>query len=134
MKKLEFLLDEESNLLSTCAYCHHFFTLNQIDLLKCPKAKIFIDFHGNIISKHLKDRYWSLNKFINYLHGTWKMSWRDIYWKIWSYTIGFECEKCGKYFTAAEGKMCAYHPLQPTYLIDPNYGVYAIYIYIYIYL
>lgn len=30
----------------------------------CPKAKIFIDFHGSVIAEHVADRNFDINKFI----------------------------------------------------------------------
>ena len=124
MKKLEQLLEADTNLLKRCNYCNELFTQAQIESLKCPKAKIFIDFHGNIISKHVGDNNWSLNKFINYLHSNCKMSWRDIYWKIWSYTIEFKCEKCEQYFRGSHIFHCAYHPQKPIFQHSSNRGMY----------
>ena len=36
-------------------------TLTKLNLLKCPKYKIFIEFQGNIISNISKGKYWYLN-------------------------------------------------------------------------
>ena len=33
----------------------------------CEKARIFIDFHGNVIAEHIPDRNWQPNKFLMYL-------------------------------------------------------------------
>ena len=35
--------------------------------MTCPKAKIFIDFHGSVIAQHISDRGWDINKFVMYL-------------------------------------------------------------------
>jgi hypothetical protein len=35
--------------------------------MTCPKAKIFIDFHGTVIAQHVADRSWDINKFVMYL-------------------------------------------------------------------
>jgi hypothetical protein len=123
MKKLEMLLEDESNLLYRCIYCNSLFTLDQTEYLKCKNAKIFIDFHGNVIAKHVSDRAWNLNKFINYLHTTCKLHWRDIYWKIWSYTLLFSCSHCDCFFRGAELNHCAYHTQNPIFTFGSNKGM-----------
>lgn len=51
MKKLEALMEEgESNTLYRCFYCSQLFTSEQREWMVCPKAKIFIDFHGSVIA------------------------------------------------------------------------------------
>ena len=79
-KKLEALLEEERNILQLCTYCNKIFTMEQREWMTCPKAKIFIDFHGNVIAKHVADRLWDINKFILFLKN--HFYWREIYWKV----------------------------------------------------
>lgn len=50
MKKLELLFEEETNMLNRCVYCNCLYTEAQREWLNCPKAKIFIDFHGSVIA------------------------------------------------------------------------------------
>ena len=50
MKKLELLFEEESNMLNRCVYCNSLYTVAQREWTICPKAKIFIDFHGSVIA------------------------------------------------------------------------------------
>jgi hypothetical protein len=56
----------------------------------CPKAKIFIDFHGIVIAQHVADRYWDINRFIQFMKKE-GVTWKDIYWKIWGRLQSFEC-------------------------------------------
>jgi hypothetical protein len=67
MKKLELLFEDEINVLYRCIYCDMLFTTEQREWLICPKAKIFIDFHGCVIAHHMADRSWDINKFVMYL-------------------------------------------------------------------
>ena len=67
MKKLEFLFEEEYNMLNRCVNCGCLYTSNQREWMACPKAEIFIDFHGNIVTKHQADKHWDINKFVLYL-------------------------------------------------------------------
>ena len=32
--------------------------------MQCEKAKIFIDFHGNVIARHVSDETWNINEFV----------------------------------------------------------------------
>lgn len=47
----------------------------------CPKAKIFIDFHGSVIAQHISDRSWDINKFVMFLRQK-LVHWKDIFMKI----------------------------------------------------
>ena len=52
MKKLEYLFEEEHNMLNRCANCNSLYSNNQREWMHCPKSNNFIDFNGNVISKH----------------------------------------------------------------------------------
>jgi hypothetical protein len=67
MKKLELQFEEEANMIYKCAYCDHLYTNAQREWMICPKAKIFIDFHGSVIAQHVSDRSWDINKFVMFL-------------------------------------------------------------------
>ena len=67
MKKLELVFEDESNLIMKCAYCSQLYTSKQREWMVCPKAKIFIDFHGTVIAQHVSDRNFDINKFVMYL-------------------------------------------------------------------
>ena len=93
MKKLETLMEGESNMIYRCIYCNTLFTQEQREWNVCPKAKIFIDFHGSVIAQHVADRYWELNKFIQFLRKE-SVPWKEIYWKVWARLQTFFCEVC----------------------------------------
>ena len=67
MKKLEFLFEEEHNMLHRCVNCNSLYTNMQREWMHCPKADIFIDFHGNVVAKHQNDKHWDINKFVMFL-------------------------------------------------------------------
>ncbi len=123
MRKLEMLLEDERNLLSRCVYCNSLFTKDQLPTAKCRGAKLFIDFHGNVIASHVGDGSWNLNKFINYLHSTCRLPWRDIYWKVWAHTLCFDCRDCRERFAANQHFLCAYHPDTPLFSFGSNTGM-----------
>ena len=94
MKKLELLLEDEKNYLHKCAYCLKLFTKSQQSVLSCSKGKPFIDFNGQQRAKHGIDKEWDLKKFITYVRETYRISWKEIYWKVWSHLNYFKCSRC----------------------------------------
>jgi hypothetical protein len=88
----------------------------------CPKAKIFIDFHGSVIAKHVADRSWDINKFLMFLKQK-SISWKDMYWKIWSRLLTYECSECEKMFVGAEIGHCSYHPQKAKFNFGSNMGL-----------
>jgi hypothetical protein len=77
--------------------------------LSCSKGKPFIDFHGQLRAKHTIDKDWDLKKFITYIRETYRISWKEIYWKVWSYLYLFKCQNCSQCFPVAELGNCKYH-------------------------
>jgi len=67
MKKLEFLFEEEHNMLNRCVNCGGLYTSNQREWMKCSKASTFVDFYGNAVAKHSSDKHWDINKFVMFL-------------------------------------------------------------------
>lgn len=67
MKKLEYLFEEEHNMLNRCLNCSVLYSNNQKQWMVCQKAEVFIDVYGVIEQKHTKDTLWDLNKFVQYL-------------------------------------------------------------------
>eukprot|EP00347_Sterkiella_histriomuscorum_P020422 403337867 len=78
-------------------------------LLSCPKGKVFIDDHGQQRAKHVINKEWDLKKFITYVRETYRISWKEIYWKVWSYLHIFKCNKCQEFYSVAEMGNCKYH-------------------------
>ena len=70
MKKLQNLTNQNESgnqnaaLLNRCIYCGKLYTNEQNTWMMCPNAKIFIDFHGQVIAQHVADRFFDLNGFI----------------------------------------------------------------------
>ena len=46
MKKLEYIFEDDNNLLNRCVNCNYLYSNNQKDWMVCPKAEIYIDFNG----------------------------------------------------------------------------------------
>lgn len=83
MHKLEELFKDEANTLNRCMYCSALFTAEQSEWMVCTKAKVFIDYRGRVLLKHVADKNWDYNEFFCYLRKN-GVSWRRIFWKIWA--------------------------------------------------
>lgn len=88
----------------------------------CPDAKIFIDFHGTVIAKHVADRYWDMNRFIQFLRKE-GVAWKEIYWKIWGRLQSFECKTCNQRFIGSNLLHCSFHPQHPKFQYSSNVGL-----------
>jgi hypothetical protein len=113
MKKLELLLEKERNYLYKCAYCNKLFTMSQRKVLHCTKAKSYIDSNGQIRAKHVVDKSWDLKKFVTFVRETYRISWREIYWKVWSYLYVFKCDRCNIFYHISELGNCKVHRQPP---------------------
>ncbi len=113
-KKLEGLLGEEARQLLRCTYCGRIFTAAQAQWMVCAKAKIFLDFHGNVIAQHVAARSFDFHKYLLWLRNK-SLSWRDIYWRIWAMTTTLYCTVCKRSFVARHMAQCTYHAVGATF-------------------
>jgi hypothetical protein len=113
MKKLELLLEKEKNYLHKCAYCNKLFTKKQRKVLACKKGTAFIDSNGQMRAKHVIDRNWDLKKFVTFVRETYRISWKEIYWKVWSYLTLVKCDRCQDFYPIAEMGSCKSHKQSP---------------------
>ena len=59
------------------------------------------------------DRAWDLKKFVTFVRETYRISWREIYWKVWSYLQVFKCDRCNCYYHISEMGNCHVHKQPP---------------------
>ena len=114
MKKLEYLFEEEHNMLNRCVNCSALYTSNQREWMQCPKANLFIDFNGRVVAKHQSDKHWDINKFVLYLRQK-QIPWKDIFWKMFARLQEFRCCHCDKKFIGAEINHCSMHTEKPKF-------------------
>jgi hypothetical protein len=100
MRKLDQLLasSESKYMLQRCAYCNKLYSLHSQDKLNCSKAKIFIDFHGSVIAKHMPDRGFDFKKFVGYVTSRKLMDYRQLYWRVLSWALIMKCSDCEDWF------------------------------------
>lgn len=123
MKRLEQMFEDEDNVLFCCDKCQCLYTSSQRESMECNNAKVFVDFHGNAIARHIPNRGWSLNKFIQSLREQ-GMAWSTIYWRLWGIVHSMKCTTCELQFMCAAHGHCLYHPEEPNFTSSDNTGVY----------
>jgi hypothetical protein len=74
-------------------------------------------------AKHVIDRNWDLKKFVTFVRETFRISWKEIYWKVWSYLNLIRCDRCQEYYPVAEMGNCRFHS-EPPRIRAGNEGLY----------
>ena len=64
-------------------------------------------------AKHVIDRNWDLKKFVTFVRETYRISWKEIYWKVWSYLYLIRCDRCQDFYPVAEMGNCRFHKQAP---------------------
>ena len=54
-----------------------------------------------------------MKKFVTFVRETYRISWREIYWKVWSYLYVFKCERCNLFYHISELGNCKVHKQPP---------------------
>lgn len=123
MRKLEALFTQHHQVLTRCAFCGQLFATKNRERLVCEKAKMFIDVHGNVIAEHVPSSSWDVNRYLLALRAK-RLSWREVYWKVWGVMATMRCRVCRLPFTASALAHCAYCPNTPLFRPGQNSGVY----------
>jgi hypothetical protein len=111
--------------LQRCAYCNKLFSLQSQDKLVCSKAKIFIDFHGSVIAKHMADRAFDFKKFIGFVMSKKLFDNRTLFWRIIAWSLMVRCLDCEEWFHGAQIYDCRFHPCIPIFpQVSINEGFY----------
>ena len=124
MNKLHTLLEDDTKTLEKWRYWNKLFTKKQQEKSGWAKAKMFIDFRGKVIAHHMFDPSFDIKKFISFTKNTMKLTWKQIYWKIYAHTIIFEWKTCGKFFNGAYATHWYFHSSKPMFSFGSNKGTY----------
>jgi len=63
--------------------------------------------------KHVIDKDWDLKKFITYIRENYRISWKEIFWKVWAQLKIMNCVTCDTYFHISDYNSCLYHNSKP---------------------
>ena len=126
MKRVESLLEKPGNVLVCCAECGKVYCRRFQSMLTCSRAKPSIDFHGNVISRHvpLGAGQWKMRQYIHTLRSQRKVAWDVLYWRLWGMFHMFQCTVCGDAFPACEYNHCVFHPEAAKFGTGQNRGSY----------
>lgn len=83
--------------------------------MHCSRSELFIDVHGTVVSKHVPDKHWDINKFVMFMRSK-NIGWQDIFWKMFARLQEFKCTSCDKKFVGSEINQCSKHPREPTFM------------------
>ena len=64
-------------------------------------------------ARHVIDKNWDLKKFVTFVRETYRISWKEIYWKVWSYLQLLKCDRCQECYPIAEMGFCRHHEASP---------------------
>lgn len=96
-KKLEDMLKSSERQLKRCIFCDTLYTLNT-KLICTKNPDYFIDAHGELRCFHVADSEFDNIKFIRFVKERYRVSWRELYWKIWAFSYSMKCIKCRQDF------------------------------------
>eukprot|EP00755_Sulcionema_specki_P039086 Sspe_Gene.2848::Locus_948_Transcript_1_1_Confidence_1.000_Length_2283::g.2848::m.2848 len=127
LHKLEGLLSttdengESQCRLMRCSMCGALFTEKQQEWKVCSKSPLFITYNGTAVAEHTPDYNWDINVYLAQLRAK-RLSWREIYWRLWALLHDDKCRTCDQPFTYAEIGYCTYHSSPPSF--SQGKGVY----------
>jgi hypothetical protein len=126
MKKLETMLEDSKKSIKACKHCSKVFAQGFLEVLECSKAQPFIDFHGNVIARHVPhlDNEWNMRAYIKGLRSKQVLTWNKVYWRIWGLTHGLQCKLSDTFYPFAESNHSLFHPQAPIFRSGENTGSY----------
>ena len=110
-KKVEDLIQQQARCLTACSLCLKLYTLKNEEDLECFQAKVFVDFHGQIIARHVAEKGFSLLAFVKHMQEEKEpLTSKQIYWKLWGATFALKCETCQRVVSGSDLLLCLSHP------------------------
>lgn len=97
-KKLELLLTDEDDQLQRCIFCDSLYSSNT-NLICTKNPDYFIDLHGRLMCSHIADCDFDVSKFVRYVKERYRVSWRELYWKIWAFNYTERWIDCNEEFS-----------------------------------
>ncbi|XP_017332305.1 SANT and BTB domain regulator of class switch recombination isoform X3 [Ictalurus punctatus] len=95
--------------LYRCGLCLKLLTKDTERKISCVPGKININYHGDIVYTHSRQKGWDIHEYLNSLYEELK-SWVLVYWRIWGAINYLTCSYCKQVFLCCELAQCRYHP------------------------
>ena len=105
INKLELLLKDSGKKIQRWVYWDAIFT-SSTELICSQNPEYFIDTHGELRWFHIADIEFDVNKFVRFVKEKYRVSWRELYWKIWSYNYTLKWIKWYEYFSLPKYWFC----------------------------
>ena len=121
--KLQAMVAEEDGLLACCGVCGSVYATRHGPLLPCPRARMFVDFRGRVVTRHVADAAWTFARHMADLRQQ-RLSWRTVYWRTWGAMQAYWCRRCQQWFSLTHVGHCVHHPGQGLFGPGKNSGVY----------
>ncbi|XJO78250.1 hypothetical protein BDV3_002724 [Batrachochytrium dendrobatidis] len=94
--------------ISSCTACGKVYASNKHQSLQCDMAKVSIDYHGEITTRHTINGNFDLYEYIVAMYIS-VNSWEMVYWRIWGYLNHMTCSSCHKIFALVNFNKCQTH-------------------------
>ena len=94
--KLLMNVDSKKLYLHKCIYCNKLFNMRHVNLLPCDRPRRPDDDDETLT--HEPDLRWDFKHFLIYCKKIYQLSWRELYWKVWSYSVVFKCKYCRSHY------------------------------------
>ncbi|KAJ9459909.1 hypothetical protein DIPPA_22715 [Diplonema papillatum] len=114
---------KSTNVLYRCVHCRRLFAESQKAWSVCTKSQPFITYHGKSVSFHVPDTRWDVSAYLAAQRMK-RLSWKDVYYRLWALITDDACKTCGHRFTVSELAHCSYHQALPRFGADSSVGVY----------
>ena len=108
------MLNDPNKKLQQCKLCGELFTLTSQPKVLCSQNPNFqIDALGRFSSVHVPNPDFNVLKFINFVKEKYRISWKEMYWKVASFNYSAQCRRCGMAFLIPKAYHCKFHTEKP---------------------
>ena len=109
-----------------CVACGRLYSAAHRSKLVCPRARVYVDFHGDVVARHVPSRRFDLHAHVRRLVVDRNHDPRDVYWHVWgALHVLPRCATCRAHVPASELGHCLYHPTAATFDRGSNEGTHG---------
>ncbi|KAJ3290821.1 hypothetical protein HK104_006501 [Borealophlyctis nickersoniae] len=105
------------SVLRCCTLCQKVYAREQEPYLRCDRARVEVDFNGEINALHRRNEKFDPNDYIASLRLT-CASWKEVFWRVWGITNHMRCTTCNTVFACADFVGCRRHVSSPIFEED----------------
>ena len=123
--KLERFVESRTSSAARCVACGRLYDAAHRSNLACSRARVYVDFHGDVVARHVPSRRFDLGAHVRRLVDR-GHDFRDVYWHVWgALHVLPRCATCRAHASASELGLCLYHPTAPTFDRGNNEGTHG---------